>query len=749
MSSINQKEVSNLAEELRTITSHAQVLLSKIAMNDQGAKVGDTPEARYPHDYEPLTINGQSDFGTQKMHHIQRPYIGLQAPENMHASVNPRTEVTQANSYMQNSGHHQGFTINDGSEIPSIRPHILLNHSPDYENPGFSYQYTRQDPSGIYYCPHTCNEPTVIYRNEPCDWDPSFGNSSTMNEGSCIAPSLIHTRNSINHSCRTYEDNSRKVTPQETLNNHSVQTATTLACSYAFQSYNNNNQDPTLNYASKASNENEMNVFGNSSEWNLDALYGVPTMDEFQECYTTDDLPKYAVVLGSTVSSHNRRDASRAYRIARGTNNTSLAVVYERLLSHFRIKGSTTYENKFPQNTDQLLFVRVLKGSDPKNTKMKFEPLSDRSTRDDRVLADIRSNGNRLEIDILKTLIDQKRRDLDTLNPAPPMSTKFIFMNHLISIETLIKTEQDEMSLMQCKMSIETMWDQFFTLDKCPKKRGRPSMRPSKDCSVIIDGKGCNDPRNTIRIIIELLTGGEIYLFVEPTDTVAVVKAKLSMTEGFPSDDQILSTKGVQMKNSHTLDQYSVSNDSVLQLHLHIRGGADDELVTCSSNGSSESGCRSCLNSDVDDCYTNSFQATSDQVFSSSCAIETVGASSCKTEVRADMFLGKIIGYSNENKVNIVQTPLSCVLPNDPNFTPSVNGRAGWSYDKIYELQHGVSPWMCCRLIHILVCTRSHRFSIFFYALAMNSLGEVHLVRYTWHRIEWRLRILSRGRMWL
>ena len=64
----------------------------------------------------------------------------------------------------------------------------------------------------------------------------------------------------------------------------------------------------------------------------------MPTIDEFHY-YTDDDLPEYAIVLGSTVSSHNRRAASRAYRDARGANNTALSVVFERLLSHFSDKG--------------------------------------------------------------------------------------------------------------------------------------------------------------------------------------------------------------------------------------------------------------------------------------------------------------------------------------------------------------------------------------------------------------------------
>jgi TFIIF-interacting CTD phosphatase-like protein len=96
--------------------------------------------------------------------------------------------------------------------------------------------------------------------------------------------------------------------------------------------------------------------------------------------------------------------------------------------------------------------------------------------------------------------MEQKLRDLETLDPAPQISKKMIFENHLHGIQRLLETEvEDNMSFIQLKASIETMWNQFFTSDHqfSPKESGRPKMecsfvingeRIQKDCSEIING---------------------------------------------------------------------------------------------------------------------------------------------------------------------------------------------------------------------------------------------------------------------
>ena len=117
------------------------------------------------------------------------------------------------------------------------------------------------------------------------------------------------------HDSTAHEDDLSELTPQVPLKNSSVHSTTTYKCSFAFQSScNNNNQDAASHCASRTSSENGIDSSFKSSEWNLDALYGMPTIDEFHDYYTDDDLPEYAIILGSTVSSHNRRAASRAYR---------------------------------------------------------------------------------------------------------------------------------------------------------------------------------------------------------------------------------------------------------------------------------------------------------------------------------------------------------------------------------------------------------------------------------------------------
>jgi Ubiquitin family len=660
MLSINDDEASKLAEKLRTNPEFLQTLLSKLAVQAHDGTTGFHSQD----DFEPLPINGLSNFAETDVNCVQTPRTGW----------HPQGSIHNMQSYGCNG---DGIVLNGSTRVATMRPHVMLNGSTEDMLPAISYQNSRPDPSGIYHSPYTCtNHQYDAHRDTAWDIHPFiFGNPSTLHESTCTVPGSHHGHNSI-LSDISYEDHIVKLAPQQpTKKQISVHTATTYKYSYACESgFDHKKEDVTTLSASKTSCENEMDDLFNSSEWNLEALYGLPTIDEFQDYYTTEDLPTYAVVIGSTVRSHNRRAASCAYRIARGASNSSLSVVYERLLSYFRGEGLNTYDNKFPQEADQLLFVLIAERSDPSSAIMKFQALTDPLRRDEVVLADIRLNGNHAQVEVLKTLIDQKRRDLEAMNPVSSMSKKYIFTNHLNVIQALIDNEEhDDMSVLQFKVSIQSMWDQFFTLDKAPKKRGRPKKecsavinggKPKRDCSVVINGNLCNlgiAVQNAFDITIKTLTGKQIVLCVQLTDTVAVVKTKIFLKEHIPTDQQRLIMNGKQWDDDHTLERCNVTSESIVYLILRLRGGG---YVNHNNGDTYNDGSVNC---DAED-YDNNLSI-----------IATRGIH--KSKLRGQQL-------EREGK-----SPY--LLPSNSSFTPSINGRSGWSYRSCYALKQEVSARMC------------------------------------------------------
>ena len=197
----------------------------------------------------------------------------------------------------------------------------------------------------------------------------------------------------------------------------------------------------------------------------------LPNIHNFLDAYTIDNLPWYAIVIGTNNSHYTGLSASPAYRSIRNCSNIPLEILYYKLIERFQQPEFIDKYGVVPAHEDELLFVYLDKGVlRPIHRKKIKEPQNSFAPRDKRnslVAADIKGtrNGDRQlttedKKDHLGILIRIMHRALDSMETK--VSYRQIVSRTLDVIEEVVTGDVDNADIEKHETQIKNTWQRYF-----------------------------------------------------------------------------------------------------------------------------------------------------------------------------------------------------------------------------------------------------------------------------------------------